>query len=148
MWLAPALALVGLGAALRAWCVLFNRYAQGDRKGLATGGPYAWMRNPLYVANALAIVGTGLIAGPLWLAPLAGLWAFLVYDQVVRHEEQRLAQKYGAAYASYCAAASRWLPRLPSERASGPWLSARALAVQSRALLLLVPFVAKLWLVA
>jgi protein-S-isoprenylcysteine O-methyltransferase Ste14 len=140
-----AFALAALGVALRAWCTLYNRFAQGDRKTLATGGPYAWMRNPLYVGNTLVLLGAATIAGPLWLVPLTSAWAFLVYEQVVRHEERRLSQKYGSAYAAYCRSVPRWIPRVraalgPLPRAFGP-----ALLVQSRSLLLLLPFVAKLW---
>jgi protein-S-isoprenylcysteine O-methyltransferase Ste14 len=146
--LAPAFALAALGVALRARCTLYNRFAQGDHKTLATGGPYAWMRNPLYVGNTLVLLGAATIAGPLWLVPLSGAWAFLVYEQAVRHEERRLSQKYGGAYAAYAQRVPRWVPRV---RAAAPGPLARpflrALLVQSRSLLLLLPFAAKLWAV-
>jgi protein-S-isoprenylcysteine O-methyltransferase Ste14 len=145
--LAPAFALAALGVALRARCTLYNRFAQGERKTLATGGPYAWMRNPLYVGNILLLLGAATIAGPLWLVPLSGAWAFLVYEQVVRHEERRLSQKYGSAYAAYVRSVPRWIPRVRA--APGPRARAclRALLVQSRSFLLLLPFAAKLWAV-
>jgi protein-S-isoprenylcysteine O-methyltransferase Ste14 len=131
-----AFALVGLGAALRAWCTRYNRFAQGEHKTLATRGPYGWTRNPLYLANTLVLLGCATVAGPLWLVPLTGVWAFLVYEQVVRHEERRLLEKYGAAYQHYREGVPRWLPGFT-----------RALLVQSRALLLLLLFAAKAWVV-
>jgi protein-S-isoprenylcysteine O-methyltransferase Ste14 len=143
--LVPALALAALGVVLRAWCTAFNRYAQGEHKTLATSGPYAWTRNPLYVANTFVLLGCAALAGPLWLVPLTGAWAFLVYDQVVRHEERRLHEKHGAAYARYCASVPRWLSRGRGTLAPLPRAFLPALLVQSRSLLLLLPFAAKLW---
>jgi protein-S-isoprenylcysteine O-methyltransferase Ste14 len=143
--LVAAFALAALGVALRAWCIGFNRYAQGDRKTLATGGPYAWMRNPLYAGNAALLLGAATLAGPLWLIPPTAAWVFLVYEQVVRHEERRLAQKYGAAYASYCRSVGRWIPRAPAARGTLPDAFLPALLVQSRSLLILLPFLAKAW---
>ena len=62
-------ALVAAGSALRAWATLYNRYAQGgERKSLATGGPYSWLRNPLYVANSLGAARRLRRLGPLGLA--------------------------------------------------------------------------------
>lgn len=142
---APALAIgaacVAGGSALRAWATLHNRYAQGERKSLATGGPYSWVRNPLYVANSLVLLG-GFAASGLWAwLPAAVLWFALSYSLTVRHEERRLREKYGAAYEAYCAQVPRWLPRRIGDR---PRVSGRAflsaLAVQSRSLLILAPF--------
>jgi protein-S-isoprenylcysteine O-methyltransferase Ste14 len=141
--------LMGLGAALRAWCTLYNRFAQGERKTIAMAGPYAWLRNPLYVGNALILAGCAVASGPLSLLAVTVAWAFLVYDQAVRHEERRLLQKYGAEYLEYRARAGRWLPRPTpgpfTERLPG---FPRALWIQSRVLLLLPLFAAKALLLA
>ena len=139
-----AAALILLGAALRAWCTLYNRFAQGERKTLATDGPYAWSRNPLYLGNVLVLSGCALVAGPLWLLPLTWAWAFAVYEQVIRHEERRLLAKYGEAYEQYRGRVGRWLSRArPGD--SGPRAAGLgwALAVQSRSLLILLLFAAK-----
>jgi protein-S-isoprenylcysteine O-methyltransferase Ste14 len=150
--LVPLLAAASLGllgAALRAWCTLYNRFAQGERKTLATAGPYAWLRNPIYVGNTLVLLGCALASGLAWLVPVTCAWAFLVYDQVVRHEERRLLAKYGDAYREYQQRVPRWIPRLTLEplaqlRPGFP----RALLMQSPSLLPLVPFAAKAWLFA
>ncbi len=139
-------ALALLGGALRAWCTLYNRFAQGERKTLATDGPYGWLRNPLYVGNTLVLSGCALAAGPLWLLPLTCVWALGVYDQVAHHEERRLLAKYGEAYRGYARNVRRWIPHLSvdafSHRRSG---FMRALLVQSRSLLALLPFALKAW---
>jgi protein-S-isoprenylcysteine O-methyltransferase Ste14 len=141
----PALVLAGLGVALRAWATLHNRYAQGEPKTLATAGPYAWTRNPLYLANGLVLVGAATVAGPLWLVPLAGAWGLLVYGQAVRHEERRLVEKYGALYAAYRHAVPRWIAA-PARWQARLRRFLPALFTQSRALLVLVPFALKSWL--
>jgi len=139
--LAAAASLVLAGSALRAWGTLHNRYAQGERKTLASGGPYSWLRNPLYVANSLVLLG-GFVAAGLWAwLPVAGLWFAFVYTLTVRHEERRLLEKYGSAYTAYCARVGRWLPKRRGEWPQVPWAAfAGALVVQSRALLILAPF--------
>ena len=140
--LALAVALVAAGAALRAWGTIHNRYAQGrGRKTLATSGPYSWLRNPLYVANALVLIGAFEASGHRAWLPAAGLWLAGIYTLTVHHEERRLAERYGSAYADYCRRVNRWLPRRPVEQpraARGAFLA--ALAFQSRCLLVLVPF--------
>jgi protein-S-isoprenylcysteine O-methyltransferase Ste14 len=133
--------LVVAGSALRAWATLYNRYAQGARKSLATGGPYSWLRNPLYVANSLVLLG-GFAASGLWAwLPAAVLWFALAYRLAVGHEERRLREKYGADYAAYCARVPRWLPRRRGEWPEVAWRAfLPAFAVQSRSLLILAPF--------
>jgi protein-S-isoprenylcysteine O-methyltransferase Ste14 len=140
--LAAGVSLVVLGSGLRAWGTLHNRYAQGARKTLATGGPYSWLRNPLYVANSLVLLG-GFVASGLWAwVPVALLWFAGVYTLTVRHEERRLREKYAASYADYCGRVARWLPRRRGEWPQVGWVSLlAALVVQSRSLLVLAPFV-------
>ena len=114
---ATGAAFVSLGVALRAWATLHNRYAQGERKTLATGGPYSWLRNPLYLANTAVMLGGVAAAGsaaPLRLTA-AALWCALVYGTTVRCEERRLHEKYGARYAAYSACVGRWWPRRAGE---------------------------------
>lgn len=142
--LAGGAALVVAGSALRAWGTLYNRYAQGERKSLATGGPYSWIRNPLYVANSLVLLG-GFAASGLWAwLPAALLWFALAYTLTIRHEERRLLEKYGDAYAAYRAGVGRWLPKTRGELPQVPGRAfLGALAVQSRSLLILAPLLVR-----
>ena len=146
--LALGATFVAAGSALRAWATLYNRYAQGgERKSLATGGPYSWLRNPLYVANALVLLGGSAASGHWAWLPAAGLWFAFVYTLTVRHEERRLLEKYGAAYAAYAASVPRWLPRRRGELPQVSWREfLPALAVQARSSLILAPFLLRTWL--
>jgi len=79
---------------------------------LATGGPYAYTRNPLYLGSF--IIGSGFaIAGGSWILGLAMVSLFvLVYWPVMRREAGFLAQQFGPPYAEYARAVPFFLPRL------------------------------------
>lgn len=112
--LGAALAL--LGGALRVWAVRAigkrARVRHAGAKELLVAGPYARVRNPLYVANTAIVAGLALVAGggPWALAVLVA--TLCVYALVVRHEEEQLVGLFGAEYDEYRARVPRWLPRL------------------------------------
>jgi Phospholipid methyltransferase len=63
---------------------------------LVQGGPYAYGRNPMYVAWTVAYVGAALVAGTAW--PLLLLPVVLVVTQVVvLREERSLERRFGVA---------------------------------------------------
>ena len=137
---------VVLGVALRVWAQAHIRFRLRGHRHLATTGPYAIVRNPLYIANVLTCVGATIVSELLWLVPITVLWCMAVYSLVVRQEEARLLRKYGKAYHEYLSAVPRWVPRALSltglGRASGEHLRA-AFLVEARGLLVLVPYVIK-----
>lgn len=138
--------LVLLGVLLRAWGVCHNSYAQGRNKTLAMTGPYAYVRNPLYIGNLLVIAGAAAASRLLWLLPLVVAWCLFVYHLVVQHEEVRLVARYGSDYEQYRSAVPGWIPRLGGVRpraAIGGRRLWSAIVAQSSSLLLLLPFLAK-----
>ena len=145
MWGRPAAAwaiggvLAVAGVKLRALCVCYNKYAQREKKSLATGGPYGVVRNPLYVGNALVIFGATVASQHLWMLPIMALWCAGVYSRVAAHEERRLVARYRDDYLAYRDAVPAWFPRPPE----GFFPS---LVRQSASLVLLVPFLLKLLL--
>jgi protein-S-isoprenylcysteine O-methyltransferase Ste14 len=134
-----------LGAALRAWARCHCNYGVTDQKRLTTTGPYALVRNPLYVGNLLVIAGAAVASELLWFVPLALLWAFFIYCGVIRHEESRLEAKYGDDFRQYRIRVHAWWPRsfrIPELAAKGGF--AAAFLVQAvYAGLLLTPFIVK-----
>jgi protein-S-isoprenylcysteine O-methyltransferase Ste14 len=83
---------------------------------LVVGGPYAWTRNPGYIAVVGMLVGQGLLlASPavLWYAA-AVAFAFHVF--VVIYEEPTLRATFGAEYDAYRRRVARWVPRPPRSR--------------------------------
>jgi protein-S-isoprenylcysteine O-methyltransferase Ste14 len=93
MWGIPVAAA---GLALRAWaagCLAKNRE-------LATGGPYAYTRNPLYVGTLLVAGGLAIASRSVGLAALFAAVFLLVYLPVIQNEEQHL-RKLFPEYAAY-----------------------------------------------
>jgi len=139
------LALFLPGVALRVWSQRYLRYRLRDGKGLATAGPYAWTRNPVYLGNLLMFAGLCVICELPWVMPFVVGWAALVYHAAVRFEEDRLTKRYGATYVAYCHRVPRWVPCIAVE-ASLPAPSAslwRAATVEWQCLLLAIVAVAK-----
>jgi protein-S-isoprenylcysteine O-methyltransferase Ste14 len=103
-----------LGEALRMWGVhhigVISR-TRSDRLGpLIASGPFAILRNPLYVGNIALWVGFALTARLVWLAPVILVLLGLEYHAIVRWEEQLLESRLGDAYRAYAARVPRWLP--------------------------------------
>ena len=111
-----SLALVCAGLAGRAWAAgcagRHTRRATIEAPRLVTGGPYAWVRNPIYFASLFLGLGmVGLLGDPWMLVPCAAVFAFL-YGSIVPAEEEFLQAQFGARYARYRAAVPRFRPRL------------------------------------
>ena len=140
LWIAGlVIALAGL--TIRAWAACLNTYGRGATRHLATSGPYGAMRNPLYLGSAFIISGACLATGSIAIAFAALPWAIAIYHVVVLREESRLSIKHTGDYANYFESVPRWIPRrLPFFRPFvPPGRFARALLVESVALLLLLP---------
>ena len=104
------IALTVAGEALRMWAVrhigVISR-TRSDRLGpLVESGPFAHLRNPLYVGNIALWVGFAITAGLLWLAPIVLVLLGLEYHAIVRWEEHLLESRFGEAYRSYAARVS------------------------------------------
>jgi len=78
---------------------------------LVTAGPFAWCRNPLYVANYLVSLGFALLSGQWVAIPIVLLLCTATQVPTVRCEEQYLRDKFGAQFEEYCRRVPRWLPR-------------------------------------
>ncbi|MEO8260695.1 MAG: isoprenylcysteine carboxylmethyltransferase family protein [Acidobacteriota bacterium] len=112
-WLGAA--LVAGGEALRLWAVrhigVISR-TRSDRLGpLIETGPFALIRNPLYVGNLALWVGFALSARLLWLVPAAIVLLGLEYHAIVRWEESLLQSRRGDQYRAYASRVPRWIPR-------------------------------------
>ncbi len=111
-----SLLLVLGGLALRAWAAGcaggHTRRATIEAPRLATGGPFAYVRNPIYLASIILGLGmVGLLGDPWMLGLYVAVFVFL-YTAIVPAEERFLSGQFGQAYARYCAAVPRFLPRL------------------------------------
>jgi protein-S-isoprenylcysteine O-methyltransferase Ste14 len=101
-----------LGLALRAWAA---GCLAKDRE-LATGGPYAFTRNPLYMGTLVVAAGLSIAARSVGLGALFVAVFLFVYLPVIQNESEHLHRLFGD-YAAYSAAVPLLLPRLTPSRA-------------------------------
>jgi protein-S-isoprenylcysteine O-methyltransferase Ste14 len=76
---------------------------------LVTGGPFAFTRNPIYLANTMLTIGAGLMSGIVWFLPLAAIAAVLTQEMAIKREEAHLAAKFPKAWRDYAKHVRRWI---------------------------------------
>lgn len=108
-WLPAGFLVSMFGELIQLWC-----FASLDKNAdLAARGPYALVRNPMYLGRFFIIGGFLLLLGQPWiLLPYAvGYWLYM--DSRVGREETRLRQLFGESYRRYCEQVRRFVPGLP-----------------------------------
>jgi protein-S-isoprenylcysteine O-methyltransferase Ste14 len=110
------LVFIVAGEAVRIWAA---GYIQKDDV-IATGGPYAFVRNPLYFGSFLLTVGYVLLSGlGVSYSPLIAVlaWAAMIALFLLFHlaaifsEERFLKEKFGEPYAAYLRSVPRLFPK-------------------------------------
>ena len=96
------------GEALRVWASGYIEKTQY----LATGGPYAYTRNPLYLGSVLVGLGVAVASWRLEAAVVAGLYFVAFYPAVIYEESTFLRGKFGAEYDEWARFVPIFLPRL------------------------------------
>src|ERR1700722_9469554 len=79
-------------------------------EALATSGPYAYTRNPLYLGSLLIGIGFAVAARSWWVGVLLVVMFFAIYLPVIRDEENFLRQKF-PEFDEYARHVPRMLPR-------------------------------------
>jgi protein-S-isoprenylcysteine O-methyltransferase Ste14 len=142
-----ALALVFAGEIVRCWAVGYSGVTtRGDTVTapmLVSAGPYAYVRNPLYVGNFITALGfalafTGGNEGAIRLLLLAFcLGAMLaVYAAIIPHEEAYLRRTFGEAFTAYTRNVPAVFPRFtPWEGRRGAYDPSVILKAETRTFL-------------
>ena len=116
--------LVLAGQGLRLWAVrhigTISRTRTTRYGPLMTAGPYAIVRNPLYVGNWLLWTGFAVWSRLLWMIPVAWLIFFVQYRAIAKWEASFIRSKYLAAYDEYARHVRPWMPRWPPLAALAP----------------------------
>ncbi|HYL64290.1 MAG TPA: isoprenylcysteine carboxylmethyltransferase family protein [Candidatus Methylomirabilis sp.] len=81
-------------------------------KKLVVEGPYRVVRNPMYWAVALVMLGEAAVFHSVTLREWAAGFFVGAFLFVLLVEEPSLKQKFGDEYEAYCHHVPRWLPRL------------------------------------
>jgi protein-S-isoprenylcysteine O-methyltransferase Ste14 len=105
-----AISLVGLG--IRAWAAGHIR----KNAELATSGPYAFTRNPLYFGSFLLGLGFTLASGRWWLALLFAALFLGIYLPVMRVEATTMGELFGADFEAYKRDVPMFFPRVTPYR--------------------------------
>jgi len=109
---------IALGVAVLVWCwVGFVIEGRGTPapydppRQLVTGQLYRWVRNPMYVALVIVLLGESVAFQSLALLAYTGVVWLACHLFVVLYEEPALHRRFGAAYDTYRGQVPRWLPR-------------------------------------
>lgn len=112
-------AAIAAGISLLAVCVW--EFAQRGRgtlspvdppRHLVVRGLYRYVRNPMYVAVTLIVLGEATVAHS---RDLVAYWAVFFLSAnvfVIGYEEPNLRRRFGASYDEYASRVGRWIPRL------------------------------------
>jgi len=114
----------GLGAALTLFGVLFTIWARvylgrnwssvaavkADHE-LVTGGPYRWVRHPIYSGLTLGFVGTAVAIGQ-WRGVLAVAFSLIAVAQRIVIEERFMREQFGNVYDTYAQRVRALVPGL------------------------------------
>lgn len=81
---------------------------------LIVTGPFAYVKNPLYLGNILLYLGIGIMSWALfpYLQITALLFFYFQYHVIINEEEGFLREKFGEDYEKYYKAVPRLIPRL------------------------------------
>jgi protein-S-isoprenylcysteine O-methyltransferase Ste14 len=129
-----------IGLAIRAWAA---GHLEKNQQ-LATSGPYAYVRNPLYIGTVLAALGIVIASCSLVLMIIFLIAFLLIYLPVIELEEQHLRNIF-SDYGFYASRVHRLLPlsKWPGARGRFSWAVYRRNKEHKAALGFLV---ALLWL--
>ena len=120
-WLArPTWRSMALGAILIVPGILIRALASGHvrkNESLATSGPYAYTRNPLYLGSLLMGLGFAVAARSWWVGVALAVMFIAIYLPVIRDEEAFLRTKF-PEFDEYARRVPRMVPRLTTNSGS------------------------------
>ncbi|MHB8633220.1 MAG: methyltransferase family protein [Thermoplasmatota archaeon] len=116
-WLGGVLTLFGLALMMAAFREQVRHKTDPnpwkETRHLVTSGPYAWSRNPIYLADLFLQTGIGLALNWVWaVVLLPATWGCLRF-LVIAKEEPYLVRQFGEEYAAYAGRVARWFGRPP-----------------------------------
>jgi protein-S-isoprenylcysteine O-methyltransferase Ste14 len=122
-WLArPTWRFLGFGAIAIVPGLLIRALASGHvrkNEALATSGPYAYTRNPLYLGSLLIGIGFAVAARSWWIGIGLVVMFLAIYVPVIRGEERFLRDKF-PEFERYVRHVPPLLPRVTPYRRGEP----------------------------
>jgi protein-S-isoprenylcysteine O-methyltransferase Ste14 len=103
------------GELVRLWAL---GYMERKGKQLAMSGPYAFVRNPLYIGNFILGLGVAFIVANWFVFFIFILVFWIAYAATIRDEERHLREKFGKSFEDYCRNVPAFIPRLTPYRST------------------------------
>lgn len=130
-------ALMVVGEMVRIYGVAFigsvsrTRNIETTGQDLITNGPFAIVRNPLYLGNLFLATGFATYSGHPWFVALTLIGFSFQYYCIVKFEETLLIERFGAAYKAYMEQVPAWIPSALPDLESWEWPKEIAPAIRS-----------------
>jgi protein-S-isoprenylcysteine O-methyltransferase Ste14 len=147
----PNMLSVAIGLPLALIGMLIRLYASGfvmKNKELATQGPYALVRHPLYTGNIVLLVGFAIAGATWWGLPLLVFFFWFYYPTAIEYEDRKLKSIFGDAWTRWAGATPALVPRLGnvSAMAGGGWSLAKSMRQNGEGLIAVYVLIC-IWLV-
>jgi protein-S-isoprenylcysteine O-methyltransferase Ste14 len=108
-WLLAGFFVSMFGEFIQLWS-----FASLDKNSdLAIRGPYAMVRNPMYLGRFFILLGFLMLLANAWILLAYAIVYWLYMDTRVEREEAHLRPIFGARYEEYCAKVHRFIPGPP-----------------------------------
>lgn len=142
--IAAGLPLAIAGELVRCWAVGYSGVTTRNdvvtAPKLVTAGPYAYVRNPIYLGNFITAAGfaiafTGKNSRLARVALAGGSLAAMsaLYAAIIPHEEDFLRSQFGDQYERYCERVPSIVPQLePLEYSEGAWKPHAVISAESK----------------
>lgn len=108
-WMLAGFLVSMLGEAIQLWC-----FASLDKgRTLAFNGPYAFVRNPMYLGRYFILLGGLMLLGRGWVLVLFTVVYYFYMVNRVKREEEYLRGPLGEPYEDYLRTVNRFMPGPP-----------------------------------
>lgn len=108
-WLLAGFVVSMFGEFIQLWS-----FASLDKNSnLAIRGPYAMVRNPMYLGRYFILLGFLMLLGAWWILVVYTVIYWFYMDTRVEREEAHLRPIFGPRYDEYCARVRRFIPGAP-----------------------------------
>lgn len=115
--LSSGLFIILMGELMRIWGVSFaggeTRTTKVGASILVTQGPFAYLRNPLYLGNMLIYFGISIMSNSLFpfLQIIGLVYFYIQYHYIIKEEEGFLRNKFKEKYEDYYSSVNKLLPK-------------------------------------
>lgn len=112
-WLGGAIAVAGVLLILWSGAVFGKArtpiHPRKTPQALVRGGPFAFSRNPIYLAMAIMLIGWGVAIGSLWPALLTPAFMLIIQKRFIEGEEAALRDAFPQEWETWSQKTRRWL---------------------------------------